>query len=375
MIAAWMLYAAGCGAALALAAWAAERAALAARRAARWGWAAAIAASVLLPAAVAWRARFAGAANAGRARARTSAVAALPPALPVPRPWDALDAPLVVLWAAASAGALARLGRAARDTRRAAAAWPVRIVAGTPAHVSEATGPAVFGVRRPAVVLPAWALADPRLPLILAHEREHLAARDPLLLAAAAVAAALAPWNPALWWQLHRLRAAVELDCDRRVLAAAAARASPHDYGRLLLDVAARPAAPGALTPVLALTAGHPLIRRRITVMTAPRAPRALVPLGVAAASLLAAFACAAPHPAATPTPRAVAGNGLPDSTLWIINGRVVDRATAEHSLPADSIYSVNVIKGPSAVARFGQAGRNGVVVITTKSAAHPDSR
>jgi hypothetical protein len=35
----------------------------------------------------------------------------------------------------------------------------------------------------------------------------------------AAFTVAALPWNVALWWQLMRLRAAIELDCDKRVVA------------------------------------------------------------------------------------------------------------------------------------------------------------
>jgi bla regulator protein blaR1 len=53
---------------------------------------------------------------------------------------------------------------------------------------------------------------------VLRHALEHIAARDPLLLMGALVAAALMPWNILLWWQLRRLRRAIEIDCNARVL-------------------------------------------------------------------------------------------------------------------------------------------------------------
>ena len=46
------------------------------------------------------------------------------------------------------------------------------------------------------------------------------------------------PWNPALWWIARRLRLAVEVDCDGRVLAGE--RWDTHTYGSLLLAVGGR---------------------------------------------------------------------------------------------------------------------------------------
>ena len=42
--------------------------------------------------------------------------------------------------------------------------------------------------------------------LMLAHEEEHLHAKDPLLLLVASCLTILLPWNLPLWWQLRRLR-------------------------------------------------------------------------------------------------------------------------------------------------------------------------
>jgi len=54
--------------------------------------------------------------------------------------------------------------------------------------------------------------------MVIAHEQSHLAAHDPLLLIVALFLLVLMPWNLPLWWQLHRLRYAIEVDCDSRVL-------------------------------------------------------------------------------------------------------------------------------------------------------------
>src|SRR2546428_4222727 len=100
----------------------------------------------------------------------------------------------------------------------------------------EQRGPAVAGLWPPRIVLPEWALrlGDRERRLMLAHEDQHVRAWDPWLLAAAMSLLVLAPWNPVLWWQVRRLRLAVEMGCDARVLA--------HDGGA--------PAYRGRLLPV-----------------------------------------------------------------------------------------------------------------------------
>jgi hypothetical protein len=107
---------------------------------------------------------------------------------------------------------------------------------------------------------------------------------------------ALVPWNLGLWWQFRRLRLAIELDCDQRVLRR---RPDPAAYGRLLLDVGIR-----ATHTVLPVTAFHEPVsslERRILTMTAKR-PRgaqwiaAGLVVGGAAALF---FACEAPRPTA----------------------------------------------------------------------------
>src|SRR5207237_268990 len=85
-----------------------------------------------------------------------------------------------------------------------AAAWRRAAVDGRAVLVSDDVGPAVAGLWRPRIVLPEWALrlTDAERRLMLAHEDEHVRARDPWLLAAAAALVLLAPWNLMLWWQL-----------------------------------------------------------------------------------------------------------------------------------------------------------------------------
>ncbi|HKK42242.1 MAG TPA: M56 family metallopeptidase [Bacteroidales bacterium] len=56
-----------------------------------------------------------------------------------------------------------------------------------------------------------------------------------------------------------------------------------------------------------------------------------------------------------------------PDAPLLVIDGKVSDKGI--DSLSPDDIFSLNVLKGKSAMDKYGDAGKNGVVEITTKGA------
>jgi hypothetical protein len=126
--------------------------------------------------------------------------------------------------------------------------------------------------------MPRWTL-DLDLTLrtmLLRHEREHLEARDPLLLLLALLAAVLVPWNLPLWWARKRMLLAVEVDCDRRVLKA---HPDVRRYGQLLLLAAQRvPASAWAglaiLTVVAPLQPRTSHLARRIFAMTQPHDSR-----------------------------------------------------------------------------------------------------
>lgn len=150
-------------------------------------------------------------------------------------------------------------------------------------------GPAVFGLLRPVIILPRWLLNAPTgiCRIAIEHEREHLAARDQLALLAGLVAVVLAPWNVGLWWQLRRLRFAIEVDCDARVLS----RGVEVDaYGAALLSVSQR--STGALVGALALTEPPSDLEKRIRIML--RGGRRHATLAIAAGLALSASLIAA---------------------------------------------------------------------------------
>ena len=175
---------------------------------------------------------------------------------------------LTIGWAAATCLALLALAATHGRYRRLRRRWPVAEMEGLRVRVAPTTGPAVVGLHHPEIVLPRWLLELPaeERRLVLAHEQEHVQARDPLLLAAGCAAAALLPWHPASWWMLSRLRLAVEYDCDARVLRRGLDRRS---YGSLLIDLAGRSSGRQIGLPALADEPTH--LERRLLAMTSRR--------------------------------------------------------------------------------------------------------
>lgn len=277
------------------AAWCAEEGLRRIERPTRWMWLTAMAAPpVLLVAPMLMPGGTVGTAPFG-------AVVELAPLIVGPDRPGMIDLDLLVAaaWLTLSLATLLTLGRTHLSLSRERALWEPREVLGRSVYVSADRGPAIAGVLRPWIVLPRWVLAlpDSELRCVVLHEEEHVRAGDAALLGAALSFLVLTPWNPLVWWQLRRLRAAMEIDCDRRVL-----RRSPdrRTYGESLLSVAARTTSSAALGLPAFSERSHSL-ERRIRTMTSKRSR--WTPLGttllVAAAVLVAVQACGVESPVA----------------------------------------------------------------------------
>jgi hypothetical protein len=298
-----------------------------------------------------------------------------------------------------------------RRLSRRRAAWWTTTTTGVRVWRSHRFGPAVVGVRPSGIVLPDWVFAlgarDRRL--ILVHEGEHARAGDVPLVVGAAALLVLMPWNPLLWWQLGRLRAAVEIDCDRRVLESGIPAPA---YASLLLDIPMAHRFPPS--PVLAFAMPRSLLGRRIDLMTRRGLPpwirraRAVATVGAALVLTLVACDAAAPttplgiesqidapedQPFEDQLPlksRAKAKAGFPAQQQVKLIGRAeegvhevrvhlkpvpltfvdgVEVSEVElRSLDKGNIASVTVLKGAAAEAQFGERGRAGVIRIKKKN-------
>ena len=217
-----------------------------------------------------------------------------------------MDTLLLSAWSIATLALLVRLAAGRRTLRRRRGEWEHASIDGMPVRLSPNVGPAVVGLRRMEIVLPRWALAldAPLRALVLRHEEEHRVARDPWLLLVAALGVALMPWNVGLWWHARRLRLAIEMDCDARVL-----RAHPRRerYGLLLLAIAQRPDDAPLLAPALSEPVSQ--LERRIDAMSAPTITRTRLIAAAFLAVLTVAIACAVESPTTTAGPTPVSAN------------------------------------------------------------------
>lgn len=285
--------------------------------------------------------------------------------------------PVRWVWAGALALTVAMVALALLRYRRARAGWPAAVLHGTPVRIAPDAGPPVVGVSHPEIVVPRWLLdrtADEQR-LVLAHEREHVRAHDPALLAAACASVALLPWHPAAWYMLSRLRLAVELDCDARLLRRGVA---PRSYGSLLIDLAGRCSGLRVGAPALADESSH--LEQRLLAMKPTSVRFAHVRgISLAALAMLAILAaCEAKMPtavevenmdvaAAERSARKTALIALGDSlnTNYTVDDRIVSAAEAR-SIRAEDIASI-------AVRRLEDGSRSSVDIRTRASGAPED--
>lgn len=281
------------------------------------------------------------------------------------------------LWLGATIAGAITLLVAYRRVQHSSAGWNRARLLGVDVFVSEGAGPAVVGLRPMKIVLPSWILARPQAEqrLVLRHECEHMSAHDPALLVASCIAVAFMPWNPFLWYGLSRLRLAVEIDCDRRLLRSGVATSQ---YGMLLLDLSAHRSALASL-PALSYSTSH--LERRLFAMTSrpSRFPLARRVSGgvVAAVLLLAACESRLPTSAEVETmdaSKAVAAlSSLPGvdttRTVYVIDGKSVSKVDA-NQVAAERIASIEVLKGGAQgpmVRMRTRVGNDSVMIAGTK--------
>jgi beta-lactamase regulating signal transducer with metallopeptidase domain len=168
----------------------------------------------------------------------------------------------------------------------------------------KAKGPAMpmtWGIRRPAILLPADAAAwstDRRRDVLL-HELAHVKRHDFLIQLIAHVACAVYWFHPFVWIAATRLREERERACDDHVLRAGA---SPSAYATHLLEIARSLRAARATSLASVAMARPPqLATRLIDVLDARRrrdtlSPKSAAPAWIAAIAVVLPLAAVAPR-------------------------------------------------------------------------------
>lgn len=164
-------------------------------------------------------------------------IAATPVAVMPARDW--LVPSLAAVWALGAAYLL--LAWAVRWWRLRAvrqSAAPLPLAAPLPVlSTSEPIEPGVFGVLRPALLLPdgiAARLSPEQLQAVLAHELCHVRRRDNLAASVHMIVEALFWFHPLVWWLGARMVEDRERACDEEVLRQGA---EPQDYAQGIVNV------------------------------------------------------------------------------------------------------------------------------------------
>src|SRR6266487_1977269 len=161
----------------------------------------------------------------------------------------------------------------------------------------QANGPAMpmtWGIRRPAILLPAEGRRD-----VLLHELAHVKRHDFLIQLIARIACAVYWFHPLVWLAATRLREERERACDDHVLRAGA---TPSAYATHLLDIA-RGLRAARATSLASVAMARPaqLATRLIDVLDTRRSRdtlsvRSAVPAWIAAIAVVVPLAAAAPR-------------------------------------------------------------------------------
>ena len=340
---AWMIYVMAVTLLLGAAALAAERRARLRRAPSRWLWASAIAASLMLPTVIASVSiQLPSIVDSEVPRKmialREVTSVSLSPGIWMPRraasvtATRSVDVALQRGWVLLSAVMLFALITGGAHLSWRKRRWDEATACATPVYLAADVGPAVVGLMRPRIVLPKWfgQLPASAQEAIIAHERSHLDAHDPQLLTLALFLLVLMPWNLPLWWQLIRLRRAMEVDCDARVIQRG------HDatrYGETLLVVGQRQSA--FVGAVAGMSEPRSFLEERLKLMM--RKPTkekrlAATVLGCLALALVAAAAEVGP-PNAAPSSQ----EGAPLD----LDSAVLDRYVGDYRLAPSLVLSV----------------------------------
>jgi protocatechuate 3,4-dioxygenase beta subunit len=204
--------------------------------------------------------------------------------------------------------------------------------------------PVVWGWRRPVILIPTSSASWPREQrrAFLLHELAHVARRDCLAQAMAAVAHAIYWPHPLVWWAVRRLRAEAERACDDLVLVAGTA--AP-EYAQYLLDAARVLRGARWLPASSSAVVERTHLGDRLLALLDDGKNRGAVRGRVAAMACAVVFAVVAALAAAQPAVRAAAVKAM-----RAVVAPLVEEVVPKPSVKASPLPSV-AVKGDSALA------------------------
>jgi bla regulator protein blaR1 len=182
-----------------------------------------------------------------------------------------LDRTILRLWVASTVLTGALIVVNIWQIRRRRRGWRQGTMSGAAVLIAPDTGPAVLGIFRPKIVVPEWLVSAPldTQRHVIAHECAHVHVRDSALLALSMLPILLTPWNSLLWWQARRLRMAIEVDCDRRVLVHGI---DMKRYAEVLMQFGLRRSS--LLGAIASMSESPSTLEKRITLMAQPKVAR-----------------------------------------------------------------------------------------------------
>ena len=206
---------------------------------------------------------------------------------------------------------------------------------------------------------------------IVLHEKAHLRLRHSFDLLVTDLAGCLQWFNPAMWLLRRELRAIHEYEADEAVLDSGV---DARQYQLLLIRKAA-----GGRWYSVANSFNHSKLKNRITMMLRKRSSRWAVarvlfvlPLAGLALGAFARTAYVFPDDKGKKENVTILirnakidpSDGKSGNPLILVDGREVKSID---SLSADRIASVSVLKDSASKASYGEKGRDGVIIVTTK--------
>jgi len=219
-----------------------------------------------------------------------------------------------------------------------------------------ANGPAMpmtWGIRRPAILLPAEAdhWSDEQRRDVLLHELAHVKRHDFLIQLIARIACAVYWFHPLVWLAATRLREERERACDDQVLRAGA---TPSVYATHLLEIA-RGLRAARATSLASVAMARPaqLATRLIDVLDARRcrdtlSPRAALPAWLGAIAVVVPLAAVAPRVAEPATTTTRIDTVMPISAPRVTPKRLARRPSPLTLVAADRPLGRDTLKGCS---------------------------